>query len=132
MTGTRRATVAFLGWTAVGAGMVLGVLTILTIGILVLPATALLAGFLAWRRPSRQAWPGLLTGLGLVPLYVAYLNRGGPGNVCTTTALSESCMQERSPWPWVAVGLGLAGAGTVLGLVLRRSRAAGHAPGSAA
>ena len=132
MTGTRRATVAFLGWTAVGAGMALGVLTILTIGILVLPATALLAGFLVWRRPSRQAWPGLLTGLGLIPLYVAYLNRGGPGTVCTTTALSGSCMQEMSPWPWVAVGLGLAGAGTVLGLVLRRSRAGARDPGPAA
>lgn len=132
MTGTRRATVTFLGWTVVGAGMVLGVLTILTIGIFVLPATALLAGFLAWRRPSRQAWPGLLTGLGLIPLYVAYLNRGGPGNVCTTTASSGSCMQEMSPWPWVAAGLGLAGAGTVLGLVLRRSRAAARGPGSAA
>lgn len=87
MTGTGRATLAFLGWTAVGTGMVLGVLTILTIGIFVLPATALLAGFLAWRRPSRQAWPGLLSGLGLSPLYVAYLNRGAPGIVCTTTAL---------------------------------------------
>ena len=132
MTGTRRATVAFLGWTTVGAGIVLGVLTILTIGILVLSASALLAGFLAWRRPSRQAWPGLLTGLALIPLYVAYLNRGGPGTVCTTTTLNESCMQEMSPWPWVAAGLGLAGAGTVLGLVLRRSRAAAHAPGPAA
>jgi hypothetical protein len=132
MTGPRRATVAFLGWTAVGAGMVLGLLTILTIGILVLPATALLAGFLAWRRRSRPAWPGMLTGLGLVPLYVAYLNRGGPGTAARPSALSGSCMQEMSPWPWVAAGLCLAGAGTVLGLVLRRSRAAAHAPGPAA
>jgi hypothetical protein len=132
MTGTGRATVAFLGWTAVGAGAILGVLTILTIGIFVLPATALLAGFLAWRRLSGQAWPGLLTGLGLIPLYVAYLNRGGPGTLCTTTALGESCMQEMSPWPWVAAGLGLAGAGAVLGLVLRRSRAAADGPGPAA
>jgi len=126
MTGTgvpeqKRAGLAFLGWTTVGAGGVLGVLTTLTVGIFVLPATALLAGFLAWRRRGTLAGPGLLTGFGLVPLYVAYLNRSGPGNVCTTTAVSQSCIQEMSPWLWLGAGLCLAGAGTVLALVSRRS-----------
>ena len=122
MTGKRRASLAFLGWTAVGCGVALGVLTILTVGIFVLSATALLAGFLAWRRPGPPAAPGLLTGFGLIPLYVAYLNRAGPGNVCTTSALGQSCTQEMDPWPWVAAGLCLAGAGAALALVMYRRR----------
>jgi hypothetical protein len=122
MTGNERPILAFLGWTAVGAGAALGLLTILTVGIFVLPGTALLAGFLSWRGRGSYIAPGLLTGSGLVPLYVAYLNRSGPGNVCTTSALSQSCTQEMGPWPWVAAGLCLAGAGIALGLFMRRSR----------
>jgi hypothetical protein len=116
-----QASLAFLGWTTVGAGAVLGVLTILTIGIFVLPGTALLAGLLVWRGRASQAGPGLLTGCGLIPLYVAYLNRAGPGNVCTTTATGGSCTQEFSPWPWVAAGLFLVAAGVTLGLLRRRT-----------
>jgi hypothetical protein len=122
MTGKARASLAFLGWTVVGAGGVLSMLTVLTIGIFVLPCTALLAGLLAWRARGRQLGPGLLTGFGLIPLYIAYLNRGGPGSVCTTSALSQSCTQEMSPWPWAAAGLCLAGAGIALGLLRNRSR----------
>jgi hypothetical protein len=48
-----------------------------------------------------------------MPLLVAYLNRGGPGNVCTTTATSQSCTTEWSPWPWLAAGLLLVAAGAV-------------------
>jgi hypothetical protein len=122
MTGTGpRASLTFAAWTIVGAGAVLGLLTILTIGIFVLPATTLLAVLLAWRGQTTQAVPGVVTGLGLIPVYVAYLNRGGPGTVCTTTALSQSCAQEMNPWPWLAAGLCLAGAGAVLSVMLRRS-----------
>ncbi len=57
----------FLLWAVVGAGAILSLLTILTIGVFVLPATAALAGILVWRG-DRLAWPGLLAGLGLVPV----------------------------------------------------------------
>jgi hypothetical protein len=124
MSRNGRTNLAFLGWATVGAGAVLGVLTMLTVGIFVLPGTALLAGFLAWRGRGlrgRIVGPALLTGAGIIPLYVAYLNRGGPGNVCTTWATGGSCMQEMSPWPWVAAGMFLAAGGVTLGLVLRRA-----------
>jgi hypothetical protein len=46
-------------------------------------------------------------------LYVAWLNRDGPGQVCTSTATDTSCADEWSPWPFVALAVVLAGAGVV-------------------
>ncbi len=113
MTGWRAGLQCAL-WAVVGAGGVLGLLTALTIGIFVLPATIALAAILVWRRQLRLAGPGVLTGLGILPCYIAYLNRGGPGTICTTTATGGSCTQEWSPWPWLGVGLCLTVAGAVL------------------
>ena len=112
----------FALWAVAGAGAVLSVVTILTIGIFVLPATAILAALLAWRGDRRLAGPGVLAGMALVPLYVGYLNRGGPGDVCVTTATSQTCTQEMSPWPWLAAAAALAIAGAWLA---RRARSAG-------
>jgi hypothetical protein len=39
-------------------------------------------------------------------LYVAYLNRSGPGTICTSITGGQSCTDESSPWPWLAVGVG--------------------------
>jgi hypothetical protein len=97
---------------------------VLTIGLYVLLATGGLAAVLAWRAGGRFAGPGLLAGAGLMPLYVGYLNRGGPGMVCTATTSGVSCVQQMSPWPWVAVGVCLIGGGIGLGVRTRRSRRA--------
>jgi hypothetical protein len=99
---------------------------VLTIGLYVLLATGGLAAVLAWRGGRRFAGPGLLLGAGLMPLYIGYLNRAGPGMVCTTTTTEQSCVQQMSPWPWVAVGLCLIGGGIALGVRMRRPRRAGR------
>ena len=90
--------------------------------LLALAAVLVAVGFAvpALRRPSV---PGFLIGLSAAPLYIAWLNRGGPGMVCTTDGTSTSCVDAWSPWPFVATGLLLAGGG--LGLLAtdrRRSR----------
>lgn len=108
-------------WTLAGAGVAVGILGMLTVGIVVLPAAAALTALLAWRGDRRMAGPGLLAGSGMVPMYVGYLNRGGPGMACTTTAVSGACTQEVSPWPWLAAGLLLVTAGVAL-LLRRRAR----------
>ena len=74
------------------------------------------------RRSSRgsPSLPGLLVGLSTAPLYIAWLNRDGPGLVCTTTADSMSCSDQWSPWPFVALGVLFAGAGVALLVVSRR------------
>ena len=120
-----RGALQFAAWAAVGAGALTGVLTVLTIGIFVLVATAGLAALLARRADVRLAVPGILAGAGLLLLYVGYLNRGGPGMVCTTTGAAQSCTQEMNPWPWMAVGVCVAAAGAGLYLLLRRRLAIG-------
>jgi hypothetical protein len=119
----RHDTLQLAGWAAVGAGAITAALTVLTIGLFVLLATAGLAVALARYAGGRFAGPGLLAGAGLMPLYVGYLNRGGPGLVCTTTPSGGSCVQEWSPWPWLAAGLCLVSAGIALGVLRRRSHA---------
>lgn len=118
--GTGRHWLHFVLWAVAGASVAVGLLAVLTIGVFVLPAAAALIGVLAWRGDRRLAAPGILTGLGLLPLYVGYLNRGGPGMVCTGTAANGSCTQEMSPWPWIAVGLCLIAAGTAICVRQRR------------
>jgi len=109
-------------WAVAGAATALGVLTLLTIGVFVLPAAIVLCGVLAWRAPRWLAGPGITAGLGVPLLYVGYLNRGGPGTICTAVVGGTECSQQTSPWPWVAVGLLLFLAGLSMSLVAARRR----------
>ncbi|MER5918181.1 hypothetical protein ABT124_50120 [Streptomyces sp. NPDC001982] len=107
----------FCAWLTVGALGSLSLLTILTIGLYLLPVTMAAAGLLASRRGSSAGLAGVISGPGMSLLYVAFLNRGGPGTVCTTTATSQSCVDEYHPWWWLAAGVALLLAGIVLGAV---------------
>ncbi|MGI5133995.1 MULTISPECIES: hypothetical protein [unclassified Streptomyces] len=107
----------FCGWLAVGAVGSLSLLTLLTIGLYLLLVTIVAAGLLASRRGSSAGLPGVISGLGVPLLYVAFLNRGGPGTVCTTTATGQSCVDEYNPWFWLAAGVALLIAGIVVGAV---------------
>ncbi|MCU1430223.1 MAG: hypothetical protein JWL83_4223 [Actinomycetia bacterium] len=58
---------------------------------------------------------GLVSGFGAPLLYIAFLNRHGPGDICRHYANGgESCTQESSPWPWLAIGAAFVIAGAVL------------------
>ena len=110
----------FLGWAAVGACVSVALLKPLTIGALALVIAAATAALLVWRRRGLDwSCTGLLSGAGLVLLYIAYLNRGGPGQVCTTTATAQQCVSEWSPWPFLAIGILLIAAGPAAFLALR-------------
>lgn len=110
----------FVSWMLVGAADALAVIGILTIGILVLPVAVIATVLLARRASSLRGLPGVAAGLGLPPLYVAWLNHAGPGQVCVAVSGGESCTQEMSPWPWVAVGVALIVGGIVV--LIMRSR----------
>ena len=117
-------------WGVVGALAAFGIVGLATIGLFALALASVLVAVAfavpALRRPSV---PGVLVGLSTAPLYIAWLNRGGPGTVCTTASDSTSCADQWSPWPFVAVGVLLAGAGAAL--LVRAWRGASGPPSTA-
>jgi len=97
----------FAVWLIVGAGYALSVLGIASIGLFLLPLPTLATILLARRPHASSGLPGLISGLGFPLLYVAYLNRAGPGTICTTIPAGEHCAEESSPWPWLAAAVTL-------------------------
>ena len=72
------------------------------------------------RHTARRAAFGLLAGAGLLSLFVAYVQRDGPGTTCWHTASASACDQHLNPIPWLVVGLV-----PVVGAVLAQSRRSG-------
>ena len=70
-------------------------------------------GLAAFKPALRRSWLGFLAGAGTVSLYVAFLDRRGPGTFCWHTATAAECDQIGSPWPWVVAGVSLIAAGCV-------------------
>lgn len=112
----------FIAWMLVGAGYALGLLSVLSIGAYVLLITVVATFVLATRPGNRAGLPGLVSGLSLPLFYVAYLNRSGPGTICTTTATSQTCSDQWSPWPWIVVGILLLASGGVWFAMANRRR----------
>ena len=121
-SGTRRPWGWLIAWWLAGGLWSVAVLAIATVGLFVLPLAIAMTAFLAWRSRG-SAVMGLLGGLALPVFYVAYLNRGGPGTVCTSnSAGGQTCVQEWSPWPWLSAAFVLTG----LGLLIFRYRYGGQ------
>jgi hypothetical protein len=67
------------------------------------------------RRGAGGGIAGVISGLGVPLLYVAFLNRHGPGTICTTSHNGgQSCVDELNAWPWFAFGLVLVALGAVV------------------
>ncbi len=100
----------FFVWALLGSAAALGTVSL---GPLLLLPTALVAVFV-WRRPQahRSAF-GLLTGAGTLLLYVAWVQRDGPGTTCWHTATASGCDQHLNPLPWLVLGIVLVAAGFV-------------------
>jgi hypothetical protein len=111
----------FAAWLLTGAAWAVGLIAITSIGLFVVPVAIVATMLLARRTYCRPGLPGLVAGLGLPPLYVAYLNRAGPGNVCTAISGGTTCTQEFDPWPWLIAGLALVAFGVVVFLIRARS-----------
>jgi hypothetical protein len=60
---------------------------------------------------SRRGAFGLLAGAGAISLFVAWLNRFGPGTVVSRTSTSVSVTSYWDPRPWLAAGVILIVAG---------------------
>ncbi|MBO9556022.1 hypothetical protein [Cellulomonas sp.] len=113
---------AYGWWVLVGALAGLGVAGLLTIGVVFL-AVAVVLVIVGLRVPALRgsAALGAIGGLAAAPLYLAWLNRSGPGRVCTTSGVDTTCADQLSPWPFVAVAVVLV---VVCVVLVRRSRTA--------
>jgi hypothetical protein len=60
---------------------------------------------MASRPAIRRSAFGLLSGIGILLLYVAYVQRDGPGTTCWHTATASGCDQHLNPIPWLIIGL---------------------------
>jgi len=112
-------------WSAIGAAYALALLGAMTIGVFVLPFAVVATLFVRWHRRAHVGLPGLISGAALPLLYVAYLNRSGPGTVCSAIPGGQSCTDEWSPWPWLSLGLALLVAGVIVFARRRRPHSAG-------
>jgi hypothetical protein len=91
----------FWAWAVVGAAGALGLVSLGPIAL----GPALLAGIAMSRSEtgSRSSF-GLFAGAGLLSLFVAYVQRDGPGTTCWHTATATGCDQHLNPLPWLVVG----------------------------
>ncbi|WEO97796.1 hypothetical protein A6P39_029375 [Streptomyces sp. FXJ1.172] len=106
----------FLAWLAVGGCAGLGLVALLTVGAALI-AVGGAAAVLLLRKGHQDTVVGGLSGLGLPLFYLAYLNRGGPGNVCQATASGSTCTDEYAPVPFLIAGAVLVAAGFVIFLM---------------
>ena len=100
----------FLAWAAVGVGFALG---ISALGVFALPVALLVTALLVLRRHADRSAFGILVGIGLLALYVAYVQRTGPGTVSWQTATASGSDQYLDPRPWLAAGILLVAVGVV-------------------
>ena len=110
----------FIAWGLAGAGLVLGFVSAALGPLVLLPAIALLV--VLGRKGIGVEATGLLAACGALFLYVAYVQRDGPGWHCASTPDSVTCADSADPRPWLVVGLVLVAASIVL-LVARGCRA---------
>lgn len=110
----------FALWCLIGGVGAVAALAVFSPAVLIVPLLVALGGFMATRPGPRAGVPGLISGLGIPALVVAWLNRGGPGTRCWTSATGGGCDQLLDPWPWLLVGLAFCAAG--VGVFVRRRR----------
>jgi hypothetical protein len=104
----------FCVWAAVGAA---AALSVVSLGPIFFVAVIGLAMIIGLRRPaSWRSASGFLTGAGALLLYVAWVQRTGPGTTWSATATTSRCDEHLNPLPWLAVGVVLFAAGIALQL----------------
>ena len=98
----------FFAWVAVGVGLAL---VVTALGIFAVPLALLVAVLLiVFRHADRSAF-GVLVGAGLLSLYVAYVQRRGPGTVYWHTATAAGAETYLDPRPWLVAGILLVAVG---------------------
>ena len=100
----------FFVWAVVGTGFALG---ISALGVFTIPVAFLATVLLVLRHHADRSALGILVGVGLLALSVAYVQRKGPGTVSWHTATASGSDQYLDPRPWLAAGILLVAVGVV-------------------
>ncbi len=107
----------FAAWIVVGCALAFGTVSL---GPLVLLPVAVIAVLMSRQVAARRSAYGALVGMGLLLLFVAYLNREGPGTTCWQHGTASGCDQHLNPLPWLALGVALIAGGFVAHRLPRR------------
>jgi hypothetical protein len=112
----------FAAWFLIGGVASFGVIGLLTIGLPLLVVGGSMTAWLLVRHPASRigVW-GLVSGPAVAAGFLGWTNRDGPGDVCRTTATSQTCTQEWNPLPFDAVAVLVLVVGIVL-FVIERHR----------
>jgi hypothetical protein len=94
----------FWAWALLGCAAALG---FVSLGVLVGAPASVAGGLMASRPAVRRSAFGLLSGAGILFVFVAWAQRAGPGTTCWDTASARGCDHHLSPLPWLLVGLAL-------------------------
>ena len=101
----------FWAWALVGFAAALGFVSFL--GVLVLGPAAIVAAVMASHPTIRSSAFGFVSGAGVLLVYIAWVQRAGPGTTCWHTATASGCDGHLNPLPWLAAGVALTAAGVV-------------------
>ena len=127
----RRGWSAFAIWGVAGALVALTLLSLLSIGIFILPLAVIALAVAGWRASGWPEGVGLVAGVGATCLVIAFLSRDyepcddGPLTVSPGETSAECGGTD--PVPWLVVGIALVGASVGAHLLLQR-RGAVSAP----
>jgi hypothetical protein len=107
----------FAAWIIIGCALALAAVSLGPL--LAIPATVI--AVLMLRKPAaRRGAYGALVGVGVLLLFVAYLNRDGPGTACWQHGSTSGCGQDLNPLPWLFLGLAFVVGGFVAQRLRRR------------
>jgi hypothetical protein len=84
-----------------------------SLGLLLLGPVFVAGALMASRPAIRRSALGLLSGAGALLLYVAWVQRAGPGTTCWHTATASGCDEHLNPIPWLLAGVAMLGGGIV-------------------
>jgi hypothetical protein len=84
-----------------------------SLGVLLLGPVAVAWALMASRPTIRRSALGLLSGAGALLLYIAWVQRAGPGTTCWHTATASGCDEHLNPLPWLLAGVAMFGGGIV-------------------
>jgi hypothetical protein len=76
-----------------------------SLGLFILAPVVPIGVLMASKPAIRRSAFGLLTGVGVLLLYVAWVQRAGPATTCWQRGTASGCDQHLNPLPWLLAGI---------------------------